>query len=65
MAILALIGGIYFIIAGIIGKGKTFTSKMGTPLTGKEFKAVKITYIVVGILLLIVSAYSFWQLYNT
>lgn len=65
MAVLALFGGIYFIVAGIIGKGKAFTSKMGTPLSGKEFKAVKITYIVVGVLLLIVAAYSWWQLYNT
>lgn len=65
MAVLALFGGIYFIIAGIIGKGKAFTSKMGTPLTGKEFKTVKITYIVVGVLLLIIAAYSCWQLYNT
>lgn len=65
MAVLSLFGGIYFIIAGIIGKGKAFTSKIGTPLTGKEFKTVKITYIVVGVLLLIISAYSFWQLYNT
>ncbi|MGN0551923.1 MAG: hypothetical protein ACI4I1_00975 [Oscillospiraceae bacterium] len=64
MAFLALIGGVYFIIAGIIGKGQAFTSKMGTPLTGKEYKAVKITYIVVGALLLIVAAYSFRQLYN-
>lgn len=65
MAVLALFGGIYFIVAGIIGKGKAFTSKMGTPLTGKEFKIVKITYIVVGVLLLIIAAYSWWQLYNT
>lgn len=64
MAVLALFVGVYFIIAGIIGKGKAFTSKMGTPLTGKEFKTVKITYLVVGVLLLIISAYSFWQLFN-
>lgn len=62
MAALALLGGIYFIIAGIIGKGKAFTSKMGTPLTGKEFKAVKYTYIAIGILLLIVAAVSAVQL---
>lgn len=62
MAALALLGGIYFIIAGIIGKGKAFTSKMGTPLTGKEFKAVKYTYIAVGVLLLIVAAVSAIQL---
>ncbi|MCI5903538.1 MAG: hypothetical protein MRZ61_00155 [Oscillospiraceae bacterium] len=62
MAALALLGGIYFIIAGIIGKGKAFTSKMGTPLTGKEFKAVKYTYIAVGVLLLIVAAVSAVQL---
>lgn len=62
MAVLALLGGIYFIIAGIIGKGKAFTSKMGTPLTGKEFKAVKYTYIAVGALLLIVAAVSAVQL---
>lgn len=62
MAALALLGGIYFIIAGIIGKGKAFTSKMGTPLAGKEFKAVKYTYIAVGVLLLIVAAVSAVQL---
>lgn len=62
MATLALLGGIYFIIAGIIGKGKAFTSKMGTPLTGKEFKAVKYTYIAIGVLLLIVAAVSAVQL---
>lgn len=62
MAALALLGGIYFIIAGIIGKGKAFTSKMGTPLTGKEFKAVKYTYIAIGVLLLIVAAVSAVQL---
>ena len=62
MAALALLGGIYFIIAGIIGKGKAFTSKMGTPLPGKEFKAVKYTYIAVGVLLLIVAAVSAIQL---
>lgn len=62
MAALALLGGIYFIIAGIIGKGKAFTSKMGTPLTGKDFKAVKYTYIAVGVLLLIVAAVSAVQL---
>lgn len=62
MAALALLGGIYFIIAGIVGKGKAFTSKIGTPLTGKEFKAVKYTYIAVGVLLLIVAAVSAVQL---
>ena len=64
MAFLALIGGVYFIIAGIIGKGQAFTSKMGTPLTGKEFKAVKYIYIVVGVLLLIVAAVSAVQLHE-
>ena len=62
MAALALLGGIYFIIAGIIGKGKAFTSKIGTPLTGKEFKTVKYTYIAIGVLLLIVAAVSAVQL---
>lgn len=62
MAALALLGGIWFIIAGLRGKGKAFTSKMGTPLTGKEFKTVKYTYLIVGVLLLIVAAVSGAQL---
>ncbi|MCD7731381.1 MAG: hypothetical protein LUI05_07795 [Oscillospiraceae bacterium] len=64
MSVLALLGGIYFIIAGIIGKGKAFTSKMGTPLVGKEFKAVRYTYIAVGIALLLVAAVSAVQLFE-
>lgn len=62
MAVLALLGGIWCIFVALRGKGKAFTSKMGTPLTGKEAKAVKYTYLIVGILLLIVAAVSGVQL---
>ncbi|MBP1560329.1 MAG: hypothetical protein J6C96_03685 [Oscillospiraceae bacterium] len=55
MPILALIGGIFFIFVGITGKGRAFKSKMGTPLSAKEVKTVKFTYIIVGALLLLVA----------
>ncbi len=62
MSVLAFIGGVWCIIVAVRGKGRAFTSKMGTPLTGKEAKAVKYTYIAVGILLLIVAVVSAVQL---
>ncbi|MGN0586245.1 MAG: hypothetical protein ACI4JF_03080 [Oscillospiraceae bacterium] len=58
MAVLALLGGIWCIFVALRGKGKAFTSKMGTPLTGKEAKPVKYTNLIVGILLIIVAAVS-------
>ncbi len=64
MPVLALLGGIYFIAVGLIGKGRAFKSKMGTPLSEKEAKAVKVTYLVTGALLLIVAAVSGIQLIN-
>jgi len=64
MPVLALLGGIYFIAVGFIGKGRAFKSKIGTPLSEKEAKAVKITYFVTGALLLIVAAVSGIQLIN-
>lgn len=62
MSLLALLGGIYFIITGLCGKGRAFKSKIGTPLSGKEARAVKLTYLSVGVLLLIVAAVSAFQL---
>ena len=35
MAALALVAAIYFIVTGLRGNGKAFTSKMGTPLSEK------------------------------
>lgn len=64
MPFFALAAGIYFIATGIIGKGKPFRSKMGTPLTGKEAKAVKITYIIVGAILLSVALISGIELFS-
>ena len=64
MAILALLGGIWCIFVALRGKGKRFTSKMGTPLGEKEARAVKITYLVVGILLLVVAVISSLELLN-
>ncbi len=58
MPFLALLGGIYFLFAGITVKGKAYKSKMGTPLSPKEVKAVRITYISVGAILLVVAAVS-------
>ena len=58
MPYLALAGGIYFVLTGLIGKGRAFRSKMGTPLSAKEAKAVKFTYLIVGVILLIVAVIS-------
>lgn len=58
MPFLALLGGVFCIFVAITGKGKAFKSKMGTPLSAKEVKTVKITYITVGVLLLIVALVS-------
>lgn len=58
MPYLALAGGIYFIFTGLTGKGKAFRSKMGTPLSEREVKAVKFTYIAVGAVLLLVALVS-------
>ncbi len=58
MPFLALLGGIYFLFAGITGKGKAYTSKIGTPLSPKEVKTVRITYIVVGAVILIIAVVS-------
>ena len=48
---LSLLGGIYLIIVGITGKGRAYRSKMGTPLSGKEAKTVKVIYLSVGAVL--------------
>ncbi len=61
---LSLAGGIYFIIAGIIGKGRAFHSKMGTPLSEKEVKRVRFTYISVGAVLLIIAVFSGIELFS-
>ncbi len=58
MPYLALAAGIYFIVTGIIGKGRAFRSKMGTPLSEKEVKTVKLTYIIVGAILLLIALIS-------
>lgn len=63
MPYLALAAGIYFIVTGIIGKGRAFRSKMGTPLSEKEVKTVKITYIIVGVILLFVALISGIELF--
>lgn len=63
MPYLALLGGLYLIITGIIGKGKAFRSKMGTPLSEKEVKTVRLTYIAVGVLLLVVAVISGMELF--
>lgn len=64
MPYLALAAGIYFIAVGIIGKGRAFRSKMGTPLSEREVKAVKITYIIVGVILLFVALISGIKLFS-
>lgn len=61
---LSLLGGIYFIIVGISGKGRAYRSKMGTPLSGKEAKTVKIIYLSVGIVLLIIAVFSGIELFS-
>lgn len=58
MPYLALLGGIYFIAVGLIGKGRAFKSKMGAPLSEKEVKTVKYTYIIVGAVLLVIAVIS-------
>lgn len=58
MPLLALLGGIYFLIVGITKKGSAYKSKMGTPLSTKEVKTVSITYIAVGTILLVVALVS-------
>ncbi|MCM1022782.1 MAG: hypothetical protein NC395_01825 [Prevotella sp.] len=58
MPILALLGGLYCIIVGAVKKGKAYKSKMGTPLSEKEVKTVRITYFTVGALLLVVALVS-------
>lgn len=62
MAVLALLGGLWCILTALRGQGKMFKTKLGTPLSEKEAKAVKYTYLAVGILLLIVAAVSGIQL---
>ncbi len=61
---LSLLGGIYFIIVGISGKGRAYRSKMGTPLSGKEAKTVKIIYLSVGIVLLIIAVFSGIEIFS-
>ena len=63
MPYLALAAGIYFIATGIIQKGRAFRSKMGTPLSEKEVKTVKLTYIIVGAILLLVALISGIELF--
>lgn len=63
MPYLALAAGIYFIVTGIIQKGRAFRSKMGTPLSEKEVKTVKFTYIIVGVILLFVALISGIELF--
>ncbi|MDE5859887.1 MAG: hypothetical protein K2H23_05820 [Oscillospiraceae bacterium] len=65
MPFFALIGGVYLLYFGLTGKGKAFKSKIGTPLTGKEAKAVKITYIVVGAVLLLIALISGIELFTS
>lgn len=60
---LTLAGGIYLIVSGIIGKGGAFRTKMGTPLSEKDVKKVRFTYILVGIILLIAAALSGYDMF--
>ena len=62
MAVLALLGGIWCIFTALRGHGKMYKTKLGTPLSEKETKTVKYTYLAVGVLLLIVAALSGIQL---
>lgn len=64
MPFLAFISGAYFFFVGITGKGRAFKSKMGTPLSEKEVKTVKITYIIVGALLLLAAIVSGIELFS-
>lgn len=52
---LALAGGIYLIAVGAAGKGRSFRTKIGTPLSPGDVKKVRFTYIAVGTVLLIVA----------
>ena len=61
---LSLLGGIYLIIVGITGKGRAYRSKMGTPLSGKEAKTVKVIYLSVGAVLLIIAVFSGIELFS-
>ncbi len=63
MSALAFLAGIYFIFNGLRGKGRAFTSKMGTPLSGREAKAVKYIYLTAGALLIIAGIVSTIQLF--
>lgn len=58
MPFLALLGGIYFLFVGITQKGSAYKSKMGTPLSYKEIKTVRTTYIIVGAILLVIAVIS-------
>lgn len=64
MFILAFLAGAYCIITAIIGKGKAFRTKMGTPLPEREAKAVRNTYLIVGVLLILVGIYSTIQFFT-
>lgn len=64
MPYLALAAGIYFMITGIVGKGRAYRSKMGTPLSEREVKTVRLTYIITGALLLIVALISGIELFT-
>ncbi|MBD5140224.1 MAG: hypothetical protein HDT25_02235 [Ruminococcus sp.] len=64
MPFFALAAGIYFIVTGIIQKGRAFRSKMGTPLSEKEVKTVKLTYIIVGAILLLIALISGIELFS-
>lgn len=62
MAVLALLGGIWCLFTALRGQGKMFRTKLGTPLSEKEARTVRYTYLAVGILLLIVAVVSGIQL---
>lgn len=64
MPFFALGAGIYFIATGITKKGRAYRSKMGTPLSEKEVKTVRVTYIIVGAVLLIVALISGIELFS-
>ncbi|MCM1330287.1 MAG: hypothetical protein NC253_12715 [Ruminococcus sp.] len=64
MPFFALGAGIYFIVTGITKKGRAYKSKMGTPLSEKEVKTVRVTYIIVGAVLLIVALISGIELFS-
>lgn len=64
MPFFALAAGIYLIVTGIVKKGRAYRSKMGTPLSEKEVKTVRITYIIVGVVLLLVAFISGIELFS-